>query len=111
MPRSSRGSRSKRPSRRPAIKARVLTRTPRRGEKRRKEMAKRRTAPAYESGGSEEVTGAARNPADLTVEELMYQVADPARPDWMVTRFPVSAEEFEEMNEAGAKPGPGGGVA
>ncbi len=68
-------------------------------------MAKARKAPAaYESGGSDEVIGATRSPADLTVEELMYQVADPARPDWMVSRFPVSTEEFDQLNEAAAEP-------
>jgi hypothetical protein len=75
-------------------------------------MPKKRKAPeAYESGGSEEVTGTARNPADLTVQELMYQVADPARPDWMVTRFPVSMEEFDELNEAAIEPEPREAVA
>jgi hypothetical protein len=74
-------------------------------------MADEYESAEYESGSSEEILGDTRNPEDLTVDELMYQVADPERPDWMTTRFPVSMEEFERLNDAAAEPEPPEAVA
>ena len=58
----------------------------------------------YESGGSEvEVVGTEQNLEELTGQELMSLMATvptPERPSWMVTRFPVSMEEFQQLNEA-----------
>ena len=58
----------------------------------------------YEAGGSEvEVTGAEQSVEELTGQELMNlmtTVPRAARPSWMVTRFPVSMEEFQRLNEA-----------
>lgn len=61
----------------------------------------------YSSGGSDPVAGAARSPAtDLTAEEMMSFVPNPARPYWMVTRFPVSMEEYGGVSPLGGG-GPG----
>jgi hypothetical protein len=62
-------------------------------------------AEEYSSGGSELVEGG----AVLAVEELgpeafMAMPPTPARPSWMVTRFPVSMEDFERLNEEADQP-------
>jgi hypothetical protein len=55
----------------------------------------------YESGGSSVgVASSQQALADLTVEDLMALPPKAARPSWMVTRYPVSMEEFERLNEA-----------
>ena len=55
----------------------------------------------YEAAGSEfEVSGAQQSFEELTVESLMAFPPKSARPPWMVTRFPVSMEEFASLNEA-----------
>ncbi len=57
-------------------------------------------AEEYSSGGSEPVYGRSVEAVkDLPAEEFMRMPAAPARPDWMVTRFPVSMEEFQRLNE------------
>ena len=57
----------------------------------------------YEASGSEvEVTGAEQSVEELTGQELMSlmtTVPRAARPPWMLTRFPVSMEEFQRLNE------------
>ncbi len=60
------------------------------------------------SGASEPVTGASRALEDVTQDELMRLQPDPQRPDWMVTRFPVSMEEFARISEAARRPEPAG---
>ncbi len=51
------------------------------------------------SGASEPVPGAERRLADLTMAEALEPPPSPIRPDWMITRWPVSREEFERLNE------------
>lgn len=58
-----------------------------------------------DSGPSDPVPGASRSLADVTVLEAMSMPPSPARPDWMVTRFPVSMQEFRELTDAAAQPG------
>jgi len=50
--------------------------------------------------GSEPVAAASRSLEDLTVEELMELAPKAVRPDWMVTRYPVSMEEYGALKEA-----------
>ncbi len=45
--------------------------------------------------------------SDLTPAELMA-LPTKVRPDWMVTRYPVSLEEFERLNERAHEPDPAG---
>jgi len=52
---------------------------------------------SYMGGGSDEVAGASRSLEEVTVRELMEFPPAPARPDWMVTRFPVSMEEYRAL--------------
>lgn len=65
------------------------------------------------SGGSEvEVPGAAALVDQLSADELFAMfIAEPqptsARPDWMVTRFPVDMDEFERLNAEANVPEPG----
>jgi hypothetical protein len=59
----------------------------------------------YSSGGGESVAGASRGIEDLTVEEIITSPSpDPARPDWMVTRFPVPIEEYRRLSEEAQLP-------
>jgi hypothetical protein len=59
----------------------------------------------YESGGSKlEVAPAAQSLAQLTVEDLMALPPKAARPSWMLTRFPVSMDEYRRLNEAAKEP-------
>lgn len=53
----------------------------------------------YDEGASEPVAGLARSMEEITSTELMEMSLDPARPDWMVTRFPVSMEEYRRLEE------------
>jgi hypothetical protein len=57
-------------------------------------------ADSYFGAGSEATEGASRSLADVTVAELMAFAPSPARPDWMVTRFPVSMEEYRSLEMA-----------
>jgi hypothetical protein len=52
-----------------------------------------------DSGPSEPVRGAERSLADVTAMEALQAPPSPVRPDWMVTRWPVSREEFNSLNE------------
>lgn len=56
--------------------------------------------------GSIPVVGAARQPSDLTVEELVALPPRSARPTWMTTRFPVSMEEYRALELAAREPDP-----
>jgi hypothetical protein len=59
----------------------------------------------YLSGASEpEIAGAEQSPENLTVEALMAFPPKASRPKWMVTRFPVSMEEYQKLNEAANQP-------
>jgi hypothetical protein len=53
-----------------------------------------------QSGAGSTGDGVSRSLSDVTVQELMALPANPARPTWQVTRYPVSIEEFEELNRA-----------
>lgn len=57
-------------------------------------------ADTYFGAGSEATEGASRSLSDVTVAELMAFAPSPARPDWMVTRFPVSMEEYRSLEMA-----------
>ncbi len=66
----------------------------------------------YASGGSNPVSGAARSSlAELGAEELMALPPSPARPPWMVNRFPVDPAEYARLIEAAQQPGPAGAAA
>jgi hypothetical protein len=54
----------------------------------------------YESGAGGTGAGVLRSLTDVTPEDLMKLTPNPARPTWQVTRYPVSMEEFHELNEA-----------
>ncbi len=54
----------------------------------------------YGSGASEPVDGASRNLEEVTMAELMALPPTPARPEWMVTRFPVDMEEWQKLELA-----------
>ena len=59
----------------------------------------------YSGAGSPPVEGAAQVPvAELSAADLMRLPPSPARPSWMVTRFPVSTEEYGRLVEAAAQP-------
>ncbi len=64
----------------------------------------------YSSAGSDAVEGASRSLSDVTVEELMAFAPSPARPDWMVTRFPVSMAEYKELEMAARVADPSQGL-
>ena len=58
-------------------------------------------------GASQPIAGtAATAVADLSVQQATAMPPSPARPDWMVTRYPVSREKFEQLNDAATQPGP-----
>lgn len=61
-------------------------------------------ADQYSSAPGGQVDGVLRSLSDVTVEELMQLPANPARPSWQVTRYPVSLEEFERLNQAANEP-------
>lgn len=67
----------------------------------------------FQSGGSvAEIPGAAALLDQLSADELFAMfIAEPqpnsARPDWMLTRFPVDMEEFERLNAEANLPEPG----
>lgn len=64
-------------------------------------------AEEYEgSGGSDLIEGASRSLEDVTAAELMALQVSPARPSWMVTRYPVDMEEFERLNRLANEPEP-----
>src|SRR5262245_47122588 len=58
------------------------------------------------SGGSEPITGATRSLEEVTPAEFMAAQVNPGRPSWMKTRYPVSMEEFDKLNEAANLPDP-----
>lgn len=66
----------------------------------------------YQSGGSTaDIQGAAALLDQLSADELFAMfMAEPqpnsARPAWMVTRFPVSMEEYERLNAEATEAGP-----
>src|SRR5687767_13279954 len=60
----------------------------------------------YESEAGEAVAGASRDLSDVTMEEALSFPPDPARPSWMLTRFPVSMEEFRQLSDAATQPEP-----
>src|SRR5215831_8125244 len=60
----------------------------------------------YESGASAPVAGASRSLEEVTVAELMGLPPTPARPEWMVTRFPVDMEEWHRLELEARKPDP-----
>jgi hypothetical protein len=65
------------------------------------------TAEEYSSGAGAPVAGKSRSPDDVTVDELMMSFPpDSARPEWMVTRFPVTMEEYRQISEAAREPEP-----
>lgn len=51
----------------------------------------------YGSGASEPVDGAPRSLEEVTTAELMALPPTSARPEWMVTRFPVDMEEWQRL--------------
>lgn len=52
----------------------------------------------YSSGGSEPIAGKSRSLSELTVGEFINEFPPAAaRPDWMVTRFPVSLDEYRAL--------------
>ena len=56
------------------------------------------------SGGSDTTVPAATQAlADLTPQDLMALPTPKERPAWMLTRYPVSMEEFRKLTEAAAK--------
>jgi hypothetical protein len=58
----------------------------------------------FESGGSREPVAAAEQAlSDLTPQDLMA-LPRKERPNWMVTRYPVSMEEFERLNAEANQP-------
>jgi hypothetical protein len=65
----------------------------------------------YDSGGSDPITGAARSLADITVPELLRLPPSPARPDWMITRYPVPIEEYERLRGEAEAPAPAAAAA
>jgi hypothetical protein len=66
----------------------------------------------YSAAGSEPVEGKARSLEEVTAEELLMSFPpDPARPEWMLTRFPVMPEEYQRLNEAAAEPETGAAAA
>src|SRR5262245_22507710 len=56
------------------------------------------------SGPSDPVAGASRSLEQVTAAELMTRTPESGRPDWMVTRYPVSMEEFARLNELATQP-------
>jgi hypothetical protein len=50
--------------------------------------------------------GLSSNPADLTISELIAFPEKGTRPDWIVTRYPVSYDEYDSMLEAANQPDP-----
>jgi hypothetical protein len=60
----------------------------------------------YESGASAPVTGASRSLEEVTKAELLELPPVPARPSWMITRFPVDIEEWQRLELEARKPNP-----
>jgi hypothetical protein len=60
----------------------------------------------YESGASAPVTGASRSLEEVTKAELLELPPVPARPSWMLTRFPVDIEEWQRLELEARKPNP-----
>ncbi|HEX9990178.1 MAG TPA: hypothetical protein VGE45_17100 [Chloroflexia bacterium] len=61
----------------------------------------------FSAAGSEPVMGVQRSLADVAAPELLMALApSPARPDWMVTRYPVSMEEFSQLKQDAEVPDP-----
>lgn len=60
----------------------------------------------YESGGSDEVEGAEQALADVTPHDFMAVPPTPARPTWMVTRYPFSMDEFRKLKDNANQPDP-----
>lgn len=58
----------------------------------------------FMGAGSQRVEGKERRFSDLTVEELVQFAPTPGRPSWMVTRFPVSLEEYRALEVAARQP-------
>jgi hypothetical protein len=59
----------------------------------------------YSGAGSLPVDGAAQRPvAELAAADLTQLPPSPARPSWMVTSWPVSAESYAQLVEAAAQP-------
>jgi hypothetical protein len=58
-------------------------------------------------GASETIAGAATKAlAEISIAEATAMPPSPSRPPWMLTRYPVSREEFARLNAAAAEPGP-----
>ncbi|MEX2425598.1 MAG: hypothetical protein WD401_02445 [Thermomicrobiaceae bacterium] len=62
-------------------------------------------AEEYSSGGSDLIEGGSVRAVDeLGADAFMSMPPTPARPSWMVTRYPVPMEEFERLNEEADNP-------
>jgi hypothetical protein len=61
----------------------------------------------YQGAGSEITVPAAQQSLDeLTAMDLMALPTRAARPSWMLTRYPVSMDEFARLNEEAKRPDP-----
>ena len=61
----------------------------------------------FNGAGSDPVEGAIRRFEDLTVEEITGSLSmSPSRPEWMTTRFPVSMEEYQQLEIEARQPDP-----
>jgi hypothetical protein len=56
--------------------------------------------------GGVSVAGLSRDLSELHPDELVAVSVGVAKPPWMITRFPVSVEEFRELSEAAQEPDP-----
>lgn len=69
-------------------------------------------ADEHNGAGSEPVGGVSRSLEDVTVAEFTGQLPmSPSRPTWMTTRFPVSVEEYRDMELAARQPDAPGAAA